>query len=279
MPEINETSLQALRALRSTDPLLSSTFPTSKEETNTTSPGYSQHVQFDNDGNITTLNLGGRRLRKLPNIPEVFASLKQLTTLNLGSSDLAPPLLVNILKSVPSLLHFHLSGNGLRDNGIQLLSPCIAQLQTLDLRYNDITSIGLGHLGEALESKNTLHILHLEGNMVKDDGISTLTSSLLSSPYNYIKELYLGSNQIEAGGAQSLSKLISANKSLQKLHLEGNNIGPNGAEALATVLEEMEREERVLEKLYVDNNNMGKEVAQRLAKALNSDSTIVESMF
>uniref|UniRef100_A0A7S2IB54 RNI-like protein n=1 Tax=Helicotheca tamesis TaxID=374047 RepID=A0A7S2IB54_9STRA len=283
MAPLTTTSLTTLRSIRQYDPYLQQNLPpTPNNDTSTTSyQSNTEHVQFDTSGNITYLNLGGRRLRKLPSPISTFHPLEHLTTLNLGNSDLPPQIQMDILSSLKqhgTLRDLHLSGNGLRDAGITNLSAVLEDfesLEKLDLRYNDIGPAGATSLGTILNSsKNKLRILHVEGNELGDEGVTSLATVLCTN--QTLMELYLGSNSIGPNGATSLSKCIEVNRTLSKLHLEGNCIGPNGAIAFAEVLERLKVEGgmRGLEKLYVDNNEMGKDAAKRLAKALNSDTAI-----
>jgi hypothetical protein len=48
-----------------------------------------ERVAFNDSGKVTTLNLGGMRLRKgLPCVPVVFRHFEDLSSLNLGGTDL-----------------------------------------------------------------------------------------------------------------------------------------------------------------------------------------------
>ena len=181
--------------------------------------------------------------------------------------------LISLLSSATAVQRLYLSGYGLRNDGVKrlLAVPSLhKQLETLDLRYNDVAASGAAALSVFLrESCPSCRVLHLEGNQLQDDGVAALQVG------PNLRELYLGQNRIGPVGARVLAANLYA---LQKLHLEGNRIGPEGAEYFIEALEKAQRETSpdrvVLEKLYVDNNGIGKDGSVRLGKALNSATII-----
>ncbi len=252
-----------------------------------------QHVRFDDEGYVTLLDFGGKRLYKgFPcSIPATFGSFDRLTTLNLAGTDLPLQSILDILVAISTPIHhqhfecLYLGGNGLGDEGIKAIvaSQCLPRrLRKLDLRYNDIQGEGMTALCQALPSSTKY--LYMEGNQIGNDGIVALAELLekcaAASDYENVglQEVYLGANQLQSQAAQVLSQTLYRNKRLSKLYLEGNNIGFEGANAFATVLEELQGE-TALKNLFVDNNNIGKEGSKRLAKALNSSTSIGDAIF
>ena len=75
-------------------------------------------------------------------------------------------------------------------------------------------------------------------------------------------------------GAKALAACVAQeSSSLVKLYLEGNQIGPAGADAFSNALE-ARGGTGTLQHLYVDNNDIGKPCMQRLSRALNSATVI-----
>jgi Ran GTPase-activating protein (RanGAP) involved in mRNA processing and transport len=241
---------------------------------------------FDPEGYLTTLSLSGNRLRHLTK--EQWSApglLQHVVTLVLSNTDLSvSDMVTSILPNCTSgghLKHLHMSGNGWGGDGTKdLLSSIntdittlIKHLTTLDLRYNDIGTVGAAALSEILQQDDcTWRALYLEGNQLKDEGITALLST--SAKLGPIAELYLGQNQIGPVGAESLAQALPGSL-LQKLYLEGNQIGNDGALALTVVLEHADTAHR-LEKLYADMNGIGKDESIRLGRSLNSATFIGE---
>ncbi|CAB9526672.1 NLR family, CARD domain containing 3 [Seminavis robusta] len=249
---------------------------------------WSPLVQCDDEtGLVVALDLGGCRLRKgIPHgdgVPEVLSSVQ---TLNLGGTDLPISAEVIILKELVLLETLHLGGNGLRDAGTTVVAqeylPTALSLKCLDLRYNDIRPEGCQALCQGLATllqKDTdtgLVKLFLEGNSITDQGAVAL-AQWLKLDGNPLQELFLGSNSIGPDGATALAEALQTNKTISKIFLEGNRIGPVGADAFTKVLTECKGETAV-KHLYCDNNDIGKEASKRLAKALNSATTVGDSL-
>jgi Ran GTPase-activating protein (RanGAP) involved in mRNA processing and transport len=240
-------------------------------------------VAFNEDGNVTTLNLGGMRLRRgLPCPPDVFQKFSALSSLNLGGTDLPVADIAAVLGFLEAIESLHLSGNGLGDDGATQIAAWLEttkpkHLIKLDLRYNDIGGIGM----EALCCQGLLHTnvayWHMEGNHIGDDGCAALSKGLLHADFK-LQELFLGANQIGPDGAIHLAAALKNNNNslLSKLYLEGNHIGHAGATAMAEALEALDGT-ATLKNLFMDNNDIGKEGSQRLAKALNSATAIPDS--
>jgi Ran GTPase-activating protein (RanGAP) involved in mRNA processing and transport len=171
-----------------------------------------------------------------------------------------------------------LGGNGFRQEGGQAIGiwlPSAKKLTKLDLRYNDIGGVGMEHLCDGLKDTN-LRYLFVEGNQIGDQGAIAI-SNLLKNIDSKLEEVFLGANQVTAEGAISISSCLEDNKTVNKIYLEGNNIGIVGADAFSTALEELDGNTG-LRNLFVDNNNIGKDGSKRLANALNSSTAIADSL-
>lgn len=237
-------------------------------------------VQFDIDGNVIVIDLGGKRLYKgLPCAPEMLnpARFPFLTKLNLAGTDLPFGDLMAVLDQVQAHIeHVYLGGNGLGVEGsMKLATSWLAsarKLLTLDLRYNDIKGVGMEAICQALASTQVQY-LYVEGNQIGDSGAMAV-AALLKDPKSPLEQLFMGANQILAPGAQALASTLYVNKKISKIYLEGNSIGLDGANYFSSALEDL-KGDTGLKNLFVDNNNIGKEGSLRLAKALNS-ATVIE---
>lgn len=281
----------------------------------TTEASTDDRVHLDAQGRVTYLNLGGKRLHRGLDASLFQNHFSTLRTLNLGGTDLPAQNTVDILNTRTvgrTLESLHLGGNGLGDEGIELLaaswrslnySSSLPQLRKLDLRYNDISGAGMTALCRALQQDGggacpNLRFLHMERNAIGDDGCRALAEWMLwqpptarsndddrdssSSSACRLEQVFLGANSIGPAGAAHLAQALQSNSSkLTKLYLEGNRIGEEGAAALSRALENANHGDSAtaaLKNLYVDNNNIGKEGSRRLAKALNSATAIPDGI-
>jgi Leucine Rich repeat len=248
-----------------------------------TDPRYWKSIAaFDEDGHISTLSLGGQRLRKLPSDASVFllaapALWKRVVTVDLANTDLPVPFLCQVLQQIaatqqqqqqtPStstsvvwssrLTQLYLGGNGLGGGGggnsncksglaeiMPHLTTAIANtLQVLDLRFNDLGPADASLLGQFLqEEKCRCEKLYLEGNVLGDAGAQYLANGCGANSNNSLRELYLGANGIGPVGAAALA-----------LGLVGNPAGGSR-----------------LEKLYLEGNCIGPEGARSFIDVLEN---------
>ena len=269
---IADSSLDALRAMMSMEPALEKRW---SKGFHVTGSG----VTLDRSGNVTGLDIGGGRLRRLSASEFTTPLSKSLLTLNLGATDLPLDSIKSIVASLRALQMLYLGGNGIGDGGVLALEGALGtSIRVLDLRYNDIGPEGCSVLSRIVGNHGNIKILHLEGNQISDDGAAALGQAL-SSPLCAVTELYLGDNGIGPTGASSLAGAMGSSSALVKLYLEGNQIGPKGAAVFSAALEGLNDVvgERVFRNLYVDNNGIGKVDMKRLANAINSETTIEEN--
>ncbi len=358
-PIKNNASIEALRALRDSNPSLSAKLKFKAAELQMDDNDDDDHdtcmeywnsiqevVTFHEDNHsLKSLNVGGLMVRMKTMCPFIGVLKKShmiqyLKVLNLGGTDI---FLSNLLQAleIPEIpengeekhenddetmmmtkMHLeklYISGCGIscQRNGIDTLQTIlrnIPNLTTLDLRYNDLEKSSPrrqnNHHGDEADINKSLkdlfcnylpqsniQVLHLEGNNLgrgnDDDDVIAALGNALSQPDIQIRELYLGSNKIQANGAKYIANGLKLNHTVEKIYLEGNFIGDEGVEHFCTLLEgkkqtkkkviqeEEEEEEEggndhcteeenlnVLEKLWVENNGVGKDLMKRLGTAL-----------
>lgn len=236
----------------------------------------SDRVHFNETGQVTFLNFGGKRLHRGFPYSEAFILFPSLRSLNLGGTDLSLTGTEVVLSKVANstVESIHIGGNGLGNEGAKAIGMWLvgkpARLLKVDFRYNDIGDEGMAALCQGLVDSDVIYF-HMEGNAIGNAGCLAL-STLLNHGSCKLAEVFLGANKIGAAGAAHLASSLLTNTTLSKLYLEGNNIGLEGATAFSEVLEELTTH-KTLKHLYVDNNNIGKEGSQRLSKALNSSTS------
>ena len=228
---------------------------------------------FDEEGRITTLSLGGIRLDKISPADILDVEFYGIQTLDVAGTYIEISILSAFLSKCTSLKQLHLGGNGLGDKGIHMLAvnncKCLEKLRSLDVRYNDITSKGAMSIASILKNHDCcMECLYLEGNDLRCEGAAALayTGPLI--------ELFLGQNNIGPDGAAALADgLLNDDTCLRNLYMEGNTMGPEGAAVFRKVLEKL-GSNKTLEKLYADNNCIGKVEFAALGQALNSVTMI-----
>eukprot|EP00475_Leptophrys_vorax_P044367 TRINITY_DN8867_c0_g1_i1.p1 TRINITY_DN8867_c0_g1~~TRINITY_DN8867_c0_g1_i1.p1 ORF type:complete len:958 (+),score=294.37 TRINITY_DN8867_c0_g1_i1:104-2875(+) len=116
-----------------------------------------------------------------------------------------------------------------------------ASLQELDLSKNSIGDEGLTKIAQALPHHPKLRRLALKGNKISDVGVKELVKNLiLSSQSNNqthnFPAIELEENQVGDEGAEAIATLVEQNSSVSEVRLAENFISDAGAEALARVL-------------------------------------------
>jgi hypothetical protein len=127
----NATSLSAVRAMMDSEPVLAKKWA-SKDSNNAVN--MADTLQLDDDGNITFLNLGGIRLKSLPNM---WSTLDRLTTLNIGGTDLPLDQMKTVLSSLVNVEELCLGGNALGKDGATMVAELVetsTTLKHLDMR-------------------------------------------------------------------------------------------------------------------------------------------------
>jgi len=243
-----------------------------------------QRIRFNtkclNSNNTNDVERNKREIYVCNTFQRACAILGQsLRVLNLGGTDIPIPTLCDSILSVPSfqtnLMRLHFGGNGLGDAGMSLLASNIGKgkfknLRTLDLRYNDI-----GHMGCLVLVNDVL--LGIDSQRLGENGCSAENETTISPPtFSHasttpIQKLYLEGNAIGDEGANYLGKALKdSNISLTDLYLGANGIGPDGAVGLATGV----RFNRTLRQLYLEGNHIGPSGANAFSNVLEELNTL-----
>ncbi|XP_018534713.1 leucine-rich repeat-containing protein 34 [Lates calcarifer] len=141
-------------------------------------------------------------------------------------------------------LTLKLSGNNrlrliqrLNNEDVLVLSKCLQNkcVTGLDVKYNNITDEGAGHLADLLQEENSaLRSLDLMFNDILTDGAEILSKSLQSN--STLLSLRLSGNKIGNKGAMHLASMLQVNNTLQELELADCDLATQSVIALTIVL-------------------------------------------
>jgi len=169
-----------------------------------------------------------------------------------------------------SLMSLSLLGNGLGPDGCTQLSKGLGNnttLRTLDLGLNNIRDEGAIQLAGALEV-GSIETLNLASNGIGDTGAVRMSQAIRSGLL-LLQSLDLSNNQIGPQAASNLGDALSHNSLLCVLHLDKNEIGPEGGVALSRGIES-----RSLTHLSLSYNNLHDRGVQHIVQKLRGNTSI-----
>ncbi|KAF1373291.1 hypothetical protein PFLUV_G00258920 [Perca fluviatilis] len=130
----------------------------------------------------------------------------------------------------------------LNDDDVLALSECLRNnhsVSGLDVRYNNITDVGVGHLvGLLQEDGSALRSLDLMFNDILRDGAEVLAKSLQCN--STLLSLRLSGNKIGNRGAMHLASMLQVNSTLKELQLADCDLDTQSVIAFAIVLKSNE---------------------------------------
>ncbi|XP_024857965.1 leucine-rich repeat-containing protein 34 isoform X2 [Kryptolebias marmoratus] len=129
-------------------------------------------------------------------------------------------------------------GQRISDEDMFSLSKCLQNnpsVTGLDLRYNNVSNEGAGHLADLIEAGNcALRSLNLMFNDVQKTGAEDLAGSLKCN--SSLLSLRLSGNKIGNRAAEHLARMLQINETLQELQLSDCDLATSGVLAFITVL-------------------------------------------
>ncbi|XP_074016087.1 leucine-rich repeat-containing protein 45 [Numenius arquata] len=157
---------------------------------------------------------------------------------------------------------------GLSEEGVKLLLHGLCSntaVKSLDLKGNNLRTVGAEALGKLLRQNKSIRSLILEWNSlgVWEEGFSFFCQGLGAN--NVLQRLDLRNNQINHQGAGELAMALKQNASLQELDLRWNNIGLLGGRALLNCL----HSNRTLKRLELAGNNVPSDILKAVEQAMN----------
>ena len=250
-----------------------------------------------------------RALQSFPQTSmEYFQRCSKLALINCGITDDDIKLLVESMSILTELNTLRLGFNGITGKGATLFSGLLEKCSSLEVfsaHCNQIDDSGALAIAKALVQMTSLKILDLQGNPITDNGASALimtlkglrvyvtinNSNILNkSNLTFVKEslrlickghdedslrtalkcctylqtLDLSFNDIGLNGAVALAEGLKCCTNLQTLNLSVNSIGSDGAVALAEGLKCCTN----LQTLNLSGNSIGSDGAVALAEGL-----------
>ncbi|XP_031984550.1 leucine-rich repeat-containing protein 45 isoform X2 [Corvus moneduloides] len=157
---------------------------------------------------------------------------------------------------------------GLSEEGVRLLLHGLCSnttVKSLDLKGNNLRTMGAEALGKLLRENKSIRSLTLEWNSLGmwEEGFSFFCQGLRAN--NFLRRLDLRNNQINHQGAEELAMALTQNTSLQELDLRWNNIGLLGGRALLNCL----HSNKTLKRLELAGNNVPGDILKAVEQALN----------
>lgn len=150
--------------------------------------------------------------------------------------------------------------------------PRFVRLAELDLSHNELGIDGAAELAAFLRAAPSLTSLDVGTNRIKDEGAAALAAALGANGRCKLASLYAESNELGPQGAEALAS-FAAGSSLVTLGLADNLIKDEGAKAMAAALGRAGRSQR-LAALDLRSNGIGSTGAQALAAFPRLDTTI-----
>lgn len=180
-------------------------------------------------------------------------------------------------------------GRSIGTEGLKYLAEALAfntATVAFNLSKNEIEGEGIAYLVNALEHNTTLEDLDLGGNAMQDEGAKvsqrisrnllfgfngtsptrimlmypagfffcqTLCEFMANSPSINIKRLSLATNNIGDDGAVAIAEMLTKNRTLESIDLSNNLIDYDGFVALAQAMVE----NQTLKEIYLDGNYAG----------------------
>ncbi|KAM6245133.1 leucine-rich repeat-containing protein 45 isoform 1-T1 [Porphyrio hochstetteri] len=157
---------------------------------------------------------------------------------------------------------------GLSEEGVKLLLHGLCSnttVRSLDLKGNNLRTVGAEALGKLLRQNKSIRSLILEWNSlgVWEEGFSCFCHGLGTN--KSLQRLDLRNNQINHQGAGELALALKQNASLQELDLRWNNIGLLGGRALLNCL----HSNKTLKRLELAGNNVPSDILKAVEQALD----------
>ncbi|XP_074778384.1 leucine-rich repeat-containing protein 45 [Athene noctua] len=157
---------------------------------------------------------------------------------------------------------------GLSEEGVKLLLHGLCSnttVKSLDLKGNNLRTLGAEALGKLLGQNKSIRSLILEWNSlgVWEEGFSFFCQGLGAN--NSLQQLDLRNNQISHQGAGELAMALKQNASLQELDLRWNNVGLLGGRALLNCL----HSNKTLKRLELAGNNVPSDILKAVEQAVD----------
>lgn len=240
-----------------------------------------QEIEKINDKNTSSYTLRGKKLSvdTLKWLCQALAEAPHLKKLDLGDNHIAGNSaivhLANMLSAHSGLEEVYLDNNPLENSGALLILANIVSsnqtIQVLDLSYCQINDKN-GDSLKILSRSQSLERLLLNGNRLGNNAAKGLSEAFEMGHFKYVD---LNDNEIGDEGVRAIAlALESSTCQIVEIELKGNLIQDAGA----TELGESLRLNQTVEKLSLDHNEIGDEGAIALAECLREENKILKHL-
>ena len=195
--------------------------------------------------------------------------------------------LAKMLSENSNVRKFDLTENGITNEGVNILAKSLCKNTTLesltlfknDLAFKNESPSKFTGVSEMLATNDKLEELWLGDNPLGSAGVTWIAEALESN--ERVKHLGLRSTGCDDEGAAALAKMLGINKTLEFLYLCnvyytspacGNNIGDEGAIALADVLKEHNSSLKLLH--LCRNTNITDKGLRKLTETVQKNKTL-----
>ncbi|XP_044157806.1 ran GTPase-activating protein 1 [Bufo gargarizans] len=147
--------------------------------------------------------------------------------------------LAEAFRLIGTLEEVHMPQNGINHAGITALAEAFKAnplLKVINLNDNTFTDKGGIAMAEALKSLRQVEHINFGDCLVRSKGAMAIAAALREGLHK-IKELNLSFCEIEREAAVSLAESIEDKSELEKLDINGNNLGEEGCEHVQEILD------------------------------------------
>jgi len=234
-------------------------------------------ITLFNTENITDLHLDNRPIHEdaavaLSRTLPAHDETESLSLVNSNLDDTTVKPIAEVLEKL-SLKTLNLSKNRISGPGAEELAKGIAanaSLTEINLEDNNINDAGVTTLAANIGPKPLITLLNLNGNKIGPEGAKALTEHFLA-PDRALPQLNLARNQLGDQGAIAIANLLRKNTTVTRVNLAGNNIADQGVKAITDAL----GDNGLVTDLDLSNNNIGIDGALALERLLQKNSTLI----
>jgi len=203
---------------------------------------------------------------------ECNTKLRTLMLNNCKLSSCGGVSIANLLSLGRSLTHLNLDNNNLEAEGVKhiakALSASASGLRRLDLRGNEIGSLGAVDLAMLIARCSNLQHLGVGFNDLGDEGIFHIADALRTT--DHLQSLDISDNKITQAGCYVIANILNMNNSLQHFDMSGNDASGDSDVFLASALTSA----KSLTRLEARKCRIDQDGAFALAEALERNKTL-----
>ncbi|WP_372364657.1 ribonuclease inhibitor [Candidatus Uabimicrobium sp. HlEnr_7] len=142
-------------------------------------------------------------------------------------------------------------------------------IKNIMLGANGILNEGATALTELIEKNHKIKVAYLGCNGISEKGIKNLCEVLEKT--DHLEALWLKRNPIGYKGAEYLTQMLKTNTSLRVLDVENTQLGEEG---LMRIIKSLINDNRTLERLHIGGNNASAKIAKLLGILLRENPKI-----